>query len=479
MTYDAAPATVTERHRLAMMECRRRAKGWWQIEDTSGNATADHEWDSPVPLAAHQHAGVSHILGTPVTLLADTVGMGKTRTAMAAIGNYGMAIGRPATALIVCPLASVPIWASEARHWVTPDRLKVRRISDNGGGPGRGGGGISPNMVCIVTYEDMRITFGAWSRAQTWDFLVMDEGHLLANPATARAYSLFGGGSAGSIKSERVYSTHTVYITGTPRVNSVLDVWSLMKRAGLTALPPQRFKREYEGQEDEVWRMLRMGVMLRRSRAWPLPPHEERRTVYALRDIGDPDAIELDRRVEKERREMDRVGTGWRAAAALKRYGETIAAARVAAGRAKIPLAASMIRTRLAEGCWGPAVVFAHHTMVLEGLASMLGGRVFDGSTSATERERVLGDFAAGKVPVLCVQTRAGGASIDLTAANYGLIVEGDWTDAMRQQMIGRLVRKGQDRPVLIEEIVLECWADARLAEIVAEKREMEAKALG
>lgn len=56
------------------------------------------------------------------------------------------------------------------------------------------------------------------SFTQGWMYLVLDEAHLLRNPATRTAKA-----------ARALRSSHRVGLTGTPIQNSVLELWSLFQ----------------------------------------------------------------------------------------------------------------------------------------------------------------------------------------------------------------------------------------------------------
>uniref|UniRef100_J3M312 Helicase ATP-binding domain-containing protein n=2 Tax=Oryza brachyantha TaxID=4533 RepID=J3M312_ORYBR len=52
--------------------------------------------------------------------------------------------------------------------------------------------------------------------ATFWDYVILDEGHIVKNPKTQRAQSLF-----------QIPSAHRIVVTGTPIQNNLKDLWAL------------------------------------------------------------------------------------------------------------------------------------------------------------------------------------------------------------------------------------------------------------
>ena len=138
---------------------------------------------------------------------------------------------------------------------------------------------------------------------------------------------------------------------------------------------------------------------------------------------------------------------------------------RKAAGLCKVPAAAELVAEWVAahavQGSTGPSgsagdgpgirplVVWTHHKAVTQAMAeavpqTLCRVEVIDGSTSDTQRDRIVDDFQAGAVGVLVCQIVAAGVGITLTRASDALFVETDWTPDLITQAEARLHRIGQ-----------------------------------
>ena len=107
------------------------------------------EW--PAPLLPYQREGVLALLARRALLLADSMGLGKTIQAIAAL-RILYHQGRIESALIVCPASLVTQWRRELARWAS--ELKVVPVS---GSPSeRGRLWQVPAHIKLVGYETLR-----------------------------------------------------------------------------------------------------------------------------------------------------------------------------------------------------------------------------------------------------------------------------------------------------------------------------------
>jgi len=145
-----------------------------------------------VVLRPHQEEAVAAIVtaqraGLPGFLLADEVGLGKTYSLIAAVGELSRSRARPLRVLVLAPLSVVPHWR--------------RSIAD--AGPGSA-------LWCVTNYERSKALLSRPATARTakrtrtrnkrhaaqgrsrttWDVVVCDESHRLKNPQSQRSQAV-------------------------------------------------------------------------------------------------------------------------------------------------------------------------------------------------------------------------------------------------------------------------------------------------
>jgi SNF2 family DNA or RNA helicase len=134
-----------------------------------------------------------------------------------------------------------------------------------------------------------------------------------------------------------------------------------------------------------------------------------------------------------------------------------------------------------------PVLAFAESsqlTRVCGAMAEKKGYVVgyFDGDVKPAQRSEVRHAFQGNKLDLLCVTTGAGGAGLNLTAADTSVFVAPPWGYVPREQSEGRNYRKGQDRPVQVIDVIAKNSVESRvlarlrekagnLAELVADPR--------
>jgi SNF2 family DNA or RNA helicase len=115
---------------------------------------------------------------------------------------------------------------------------------------------------------------------------------------------------------------------------------------------------------------------------------------------------------------------------------------RQAAGLAKVPAAIEFVADRPQK----PILVWGHHQEVLERLRDGIpGAEIIYGKTSDQERDRLVDEYEAGRIPALVLSIQKVGVGVTLVRGNEALFVESDWTPDNIVQAEDRQHRPGQD----------------------------------
>jgi SNF2 family DNA or RNA helicase len=122
------------------------------------------------------------------------------------------------------------------------------------------------------------------------------------------------------------------------------------------------------------------------------------------------------------------------------------------------------------------ALVFSQFTDYLDLLAERvtqmgLDFQRLDGSTPQAERTKRVAAFQRGEGDVFLISLKAGGFGLNLTAADYVLIVDPWWNPAAEDQASGRAHRMGQQRPVTVYRLVTAGSVEERIIELHRDKR--------
>lgn len=119
---------------------------------------------------------------------------------------------------------------------------------------------------------------------------------------------------------------------------------------------------------------------------------------------------------------------------------------RLAASVCKIHAAIDMVKQLNEDG--HRVAVFAEFVETVKAIAGAFRGKAMVGDVPAAKRTKMIEEFQAGKRLNFMATTKSGGAGVDLTAADYVLMVDRPWNMATVEQAEDRLHRPGQHWPV-------------------------------
>lgn len=165
----------------------------------------------------YQVDGIRHLARLRSFLLADDMGLGKSLQSLTIFG-IDVYRGWASTCLIVCPVTLKGNWADEIEKFTrinymvldgTPlQRQKMLLEFAQMDGP----------KILIVNYEqvDPHLEF---LDNQMFDVAIFDEAHYLKNPKAKRTKACLS-----------VYSRRSFMLTGTPMLNHVNELWSILHR---------------------------------------------------------------------------------------------------------------------------------------------------------------------------------------------------------------------------------------------------------
>lgn len=145
----------------------------------------------------------------PAAILADDVGLGKTIEAGLIYKELALR-GLARTALVLAPKAILSQWQQELREhfdedFVLTDEKRFRGFE------------VEPRVICSLPQF---VRSFARINSHSWDCVIFDEAHLLANPASRRRQC------ASELK-----STWRLLLTATPIANRLTDLYSLIDLA--------------------------------------------------------------------------------------------------------------------------------------------------------------------------------------------------------------------------------------------------------
>lgn len=390
-----------------------------------------------------QVEGVAVLATTKAWLLYDEQGLGKTVQALCAANeDHGL--------LVVAPASAKGNWIEEARTW----RQMAFGEVLSGGGSFRY---PMPGEIVVLNYEITppvsETEFGRFHLAPKCT-LVFDEIHWLKNWGTEKK-PVSRTRRGKSLADAVLRAGGWVYgLTGTPlqktepdELWTIADVCSLARTAfGSKARLEKAFR-----EKGAVAEMLR-SISLRRERAEVLPdlPTKIYKTVFLEELIGEvrrvcDNALLAAQRLGIDVEKVDDLA--W-----IRAIGGHIMSARRLLAEAKTAAAVSLVERFEEEG--EPVVVFSAHRPPVEIIGNRPGWRIIDGDTPPDERTQIVREFQSGKLKGVAITIRAGGIAITLTRAHVGIFVDREWSPGQNKQAEDRICRIGQDRGVVIYDVV-------------------------
>jgi len=414
-------------------------------------------------------------------VLADDMGLGKTVQTLAHLLVERGAKRQDRPSLIVAPTSVVSNWAAEAARFAPSLRVLVLQ------GPER------KEQFARIPEHDLVITsFALLPRdsegiqAHEYHYVILDEAHYIKNPDSKMSQEV-----------SALRSRHRLCLTGTPMENHLGELWSLFHFLMPGFLGDRdsfrrNWRRPIEQAGDDARRDLlakRVApLMLRRTRGQVL--HELPPRTDIVRSVSlDRAQAEL---YEVVRAAMDKKV---REAIAAKGLAQSqiivldallklrqiccdprllkLPAARKVKESAKLDLFRDLVVGLVEEG--RRILVFSQFTSMLELIGKTLDKEripwcKLTGDTPGTERAKLVASFQEGQIPVFLISLKAGGAGLNLTAADTVIHYDPWWNPAVEEQATGRAHRMGQENPVFVYRLITEGTIEERILELQQRK---------
>lgn len=409
-----------------------------------------------IPLRPYQCSAAAVCLEQGHLLVADEIGLGKTATS---IGIISAPHAQPAAVVVKTDLPAQ--WAREIERFMPGTRVNILKDTKEAALP--------PADVHLVTYSKLASRWG--DLAKVCRSVIFDEIQELRRPESDKYQAASSLCAAVNLRCG---------LSATPVVNYGDEIWNVLNLLAPDALGTRaEFVREWcvagsrrmVVREPEALghRLRAMGLMIRRTRADV--GRELPRLTKIIQEVPADDGA-YNGAVAKadELAHIILSGTFLERGHAAREFDLRL---RQATGIAKAPAVAALVRMiveggeRVLLGGWHRAC----HDIWQRELGD-LGIAFFTGEESAAEKAEAVRRFCGGDAKVLDMSLRAG-AGIDGLQQHCSTVVIGelDWTDAILKQLIGRIDRDGQTKPVQAYICVTSLGADPAISEVLGLKR--------
>ena len=419
-------------------------------------------------------------------VLADDMGLGKTVQMLGLIAHARVKDPAGPPMLVVAPTSVVGNWVAEAARF-TPG-LRVVPITRGGTGRSCSLAAATAGADLVVTsYQLLRIGIDKY-REHAWSGLVLDEAQFVKNPQ-----------SKGFRCMQELQVPVTFAVTGTPLENNLMELWALLRLTVPGLFPQSRaFTEHYRvpieraaataAQRLAQLRRRTAPFLLRRTKeqvAPELPPKLEQ--VIEV-DLSPRHQQLYQRYLQRERQKIlglladersmrDNRFQILKSLTLLRQL--SLDPSLIDPAHADVPSSKlEVVIDRIAEivGSGHRVLVFSQFTRFLDRTAERLNALALahcrlDGRTR--DRTTVVEAFRSGAAPVFLISLKAGGFGLNLTEADYCILLDPWWNPAAEAQAVDRAHRIGQTGTVIVHRYVARGTIEEKVMALKAGKAKL------
>ena len=406
--------------------------------------------------------------------LADDMGLGKTVQLIALL--LERAAGGPS--LVVAPASVCGNWCAELARFAPV--LRAVRAGESTALPKS----LGPGDIVVASYG-LLVSRESQYTDREWNVAVLDEAQAVKNADAKRAQAV-----------KRLRAACRFVATGTPVENRLSDLWSLFDflNPGLLGTI-ESFRHNLldpSGRPLPALKALVRPLILRRLKGEVLRDLPEKTEITLDVELGEAERTAYETLREEAIAELQSGGQGrtdgqrriqiLAALTRLRRF--CCAPGLVLPGfgtGAKLEALEELLDDLRANG--HRALVFSQFVDVLALVRPILerrgwGFEYLDGSTPQAERTRRVEAFQKGNAPFFLISLKAGGTGLNLTAANYVVLLDPWWNPAVEDQAADRAHRIGQRNPVTVYRLVTRGTIEEKVVALHGDKRELSSAVL-
>lgn len=411
--------------------------------------------------------------------LADDMGLGKTLQALTFL-TYKADKG---PSLVVMPKSVILNWASEAERFAPKLNIivlnkvaKRQSVIHN----------AKENDVLLCTYGLLTTEYSALTRKE-WNVICLDEAHQIKNRQTIASQT------AMELKAKS-----RIMLTGTPLQNNLAELWNLFQFLNPGLLGPwARFRDNFiipplDKRHLMLLKDLTTPFILRRTKKEVLTELPEKIVDKYLVELNDEErkVYEEMRRLaevkfkrhksKKEREEAKTLDINF--FAELMKLREAACDMRLVHEKWAEPSSKTVTLMELLESITenpeNNVLIFSQFTSYLEMIKPELKKRKWDflyldGQTPMEKRQDMVDQFQKGQCRLFLSSLKAGGLGINLTAANYVILLDPWWNPAIENQAMDRTHRLGQKRVVTVIRLVSSQTIEEKILTLHEKKQDL------
>lgn len=407
--------------------------------------------------------------------LADDMGLGKTIQAIASLLTHA----ENGPSLIVAPTSVCYNWVEEIKKFAPTlkshlfaelDRETLLR-------------NVAAKDVVICSYGLLQRTIGLM-REIDWQMVVLDEAQAIKNSSAKRSQAAY-----------QLKGKFRLALTGTPIENHLNELWSLFRflNPGFMGSEQSFFKRfiipieqyKNENARDTLKKLIKP-FMLRRLKSsvlQELPPKTELTLMF---DLSAEERVFYEALRAKVIEEVESAGDSMQ---------EGEKCFKILAGITKLRLACchstlvyseiDLPSSKLGQFSYllndilennHRVLVFSQFVRYLNIVKKLLDEKkvsyqYLDGQTPQKQRKKIINNFQNGNDEVFLLSLKAGGVGLNLTAADYVILLDPWWNPAVENQATDRAHRIGQTKPVTIYRLIGRQTIEEKILELHKTKK--------
>jgi len=413
-------------------------------------------------------------------ILADDMGLGKTVQILAHILSETEAGHLKGPCLIVAPTSLMNNWQSEARRFtpslcvvILQGKLRKQQLQD-----------LKTADIILTTYpllthdKDILLEY-------EYAMIILDEAQNIKNAAT-QAYQIL----------QQLKTKHRLCLTGTPMENHLGELWSLFNflspgLLGSLKQFSQIFRTPIEKQGDiDRRRSLNQRIhpyMLRRTKEAVVQELPSKTEIIqeillgeAQRDLYEGIRLAMETKIKTVIAQKGLANSQIIILDALLKLRQTccdprllsLEHAKKVTESAKLTFLMDMLSELVAEG--RKILLFSSFTSMLKLIEEALVARdlhyvKLTGRT--VDRTTPINAFQKGTIPLFLLSLKAGGAGLNLTAADTVIHYDPWWNPAAEAQATDRAYRIGQTKPVFVYKLVTTGTVEEKILVMQQKKR--------
>jgi superfamily II DNA or RNA helicase len=412
-------------------------------------------------------------------ILADDMGLGKTVQTIAFLLYIQKSLTAPV--LIIAPTSVVENWDAELHKFAPSIQRVVLRRGDRTELLEK----IQNGSVVVTSYALLRRDHAALL-THAWSAVILDEAQHVKN-YQGQAYKL--------IRELRTMSRFA--LTGTPLENNLMELWTMLSLSCPGLFPdPEHFRQFFKKPIENGTNPERLAIIRKRMKPFlkrrtkelvgkDLPPKTEQ---VLLLEMESNQRKQYDLFLHKERQRVlgllaegglqehrFQVLTSLLRLRQLCLHPRLITATDTTTPAIKIDELMEQLEEVVAEG--HKTIIFSQFTSFLELVKQALAAKKWrysylDGATA--DRRAAIDEFQKNAdVPLFLLSLKAGGVGLNLTAADYCIILDPWWNPAVEDQAIARAHRMGQTRPVMVYKYIVKDTIEEKILKLQEKKRQL------